>query len=394
MPKNEVNPNKVDKADIAVGLASYNEKDDIAFVTRQAGQGMTQYFSELKGVVLNCDNNSPDGTKDVFLKAECETPKIYISTEPGIAGKGYNFENMFKKVIELDASILVAVDADLKSITPEWIKYFGQAIKEGYDYATPLYSRHKYDGTITNNLCLPIVYGLFCKNLRQPIGGDFAMSGRLVKYLMQECSWQKTTKEYGIDIFMTTNAICGDFKICKVGLGAKIHKPSAPKLGPMFVQVVDTLFTVVLNNIDKWKDRNSIEELKLFGLKELGEPQDLTMDVAAIKEKSSKGFYNYREILKTELPLDIFETVEKMISADKYEIEKDLWVKIVYNMIAAYGRTKDTASLTEGFRGLYFGRAASFMDKTWKWSNKEAEKEILEQAKLFHKERGRLISLL
>ena len=58
--------------------------------------------------------------------------------------------------------------------------------------------------------------------------------------------WKPTTSQYGIDIFMTGNALAGDFRVCEVGLGAKVHRASAPKLGPMFVQVVGTLFDLLL----------------------------------------------------------------------------------------------------------------------------------------------------
>ena len=50
---------------------------------------------------------------------------------------------------------------------------------------------------------------------------------------------------------MTLNAIFGGFECCQGGLGAKIHKPGAPKLGPMFSQVVVTLFETLLSNKDK-----------------------------------------------------------------------------------------------------------------------------------------------
>ena len=84
----------------------------------------------------------------------------------------------------LGAKAIVCVDADLISITPEWIKYMAEPIlTEGVDYLAPLYSRHKYDGTITNNICYPLIYGIFGRNIRQPIGGDFALSDRLARHL-------------------------------------------------------------------------------------------------------------------------------------------------------------------------------------------------------------------
>ena len=278
MFEREVNPQHIEGADIAVVIPSYNEADSIAHPTQMASEGLVKYFGHLKGVIINADNASPDDTEKVFLNTETRVPKIYITTPKNTPGKGWNFLNAFRKCLLLGVKTIVCVDADLISITPEWIKYMASPIVEdGYDYLTPIYSRHKYDGTITNNICYPIIYGIFGKNIRQPIGGDFALSDRLASYYLKQ-PWHKTTHEYGIDIFMTMNAITGGFRIGQVGLGSKIHKPSAPKLGPMFVQVVSTALLTVLNNTHKWKDINSIEKSPVFGLQELAPAQDLEVN--------------------------------------------------------------------------------------------------------------------
>ena len=80
-----------------------------------------------------------------------------------------------------------------------------------------------------------------------------------------------------IDIFMTMNSILGGFRTCETGLGAKRHKPSAPKLGPMFIQVVSTAFLTVLRNFDVWKEAKVIDQPPLYGLRHMEPPQDLTL---------------------------------------------------------------------------------------------------------------------
>ena len=64
----ETNPDRITSADIAVGLASYNEADSISYPTLQADLGLRQYFPELKPVIINCDNHSPDNTAGAFLE--------------------------------------------------------------------------------------------------------------------------------------------------------------------------------------------------------------------------------------------------------------------------------------------------------------------------------------
>ena len=385
MFEREENPCNVTSAKVVVGLASYKEADSIAFPTEQSSLGLKKYYGDETSAILNCDNHSPDDTEGAFMGTETEVPKIHVTTPPDTPGKGYNFENMFRKILELDTEVLVCLDADLLSVTPEWIKHFVEPIKDGYDFVNPIYSRHKYDGTITNNICYPIVYGLFCRNTRQPIGGDFALSRRFAKHVICQ-PWHRTTQEYGIDIFLTMNSIVGDFKTCCTGLGAKVHKPSAPKLGPMFTQVVSTAFQTVVRSFDKWKDNDVILEQKLYGLQEMDPPQDLDVDRA--------GGLKHQSQLEKVLSPGIYRELTTMFSGVNVDITAEQWVTIVYDMIAYFKKTRNRNRLIESLKGLYFGRTLAFMNKTWDWSSEKAEEEILAQAELFHKNRGYLVKKL
>lgn len=393
MFEREVNVDNVTQADVVVGIASFNEADSIDYPVEQCSLGLKKYFGSSTSVILNCDNNSPDDTESAFLKTKTDVPKIYMTTPEGIAGKGYNFEVMFRKTLELNAKMLICVDADLTSITPEWIRYFGEPLEADYDFVNPLYSRHKYDGTITNNICFPIVYGLFCRNIRQPIGGDFGVSRRLIEHLICQ-PWHRTTEEYGIDISMTMNAIVGDFRMAETGLGAKRHKPSAPKLGPMFIQVVSTAFLTVLRNFDKWSKQDSVKNPPLFGLRDLEPPQELDVDRASIEKQAREVFSANQGVLEKVLTADVYSELTRMFSGGTIDITAEQWVQCVFDMIVAFRDTKDRGAVVEAFKGLYFGRTLSFMNKTWEMSSEEAETEILAQAEIFKAKRDYLIKKL
>lgn len=390
----EENPHNIKQADIIVGLASYKEADSIAYPTQQADLGLQKYFPDQKAVILNCDNHSPDKTGQVFLGTETKTPKIHITTPPDTPGKGYNFENMFRKMFELQGKVLVCVDADLLSITPEWIKYLADPVIEGGDFVNPIYSRHKYDGTITKSICYPLIYGVFCRNIRQPIGGDFAMSANFAEHLIKQ-PWHLTTMEYGIDIFMTMNAVTGGFKICETGLGAKRHKPSAPKLGPMFIQVVSTAFLNIISSLDAWRDLDVVEQPPLYGLRTLEPPQELEIDRTAIEKQARDSFNGSREILDQSLNPALLEKFAGMFDdGGTIDISSDDWCSAVFEMIVAFAKSDDRTAVVEALKGLYFGRALSFMNQTWDWSSEKAEEVVLEQAQLFHSRRGELVKLL
>ena len=178
------NPSKIKSADIVVGIPSLNEADSIFFPVEQASKGLSIYFPHTSSVIINVDNCSDDGTKEAFFNTPTKVPKIYASTPKGVRGKGRNLRNLFEIATGLGAKSIILLDADLKSLTPRWIKYFMEPLTDGYDFIVPIYMRHKYDGTITNNIAYPMLRTLFGLRIRQPIAGDFAISGRLANCLL------------------------------------------------------------------------------------------------------------------------------------------------------------------------------------------------------------------
>jgi hypothetical protein len=381
------------KLDLIVGIPSYNEADSIEFVTRMSDEGIKQHFGDLRCAIVNCDNNSPDNTKGVFLNTETHTEKVYLTTPPGVKGKGNNFYNLFRFAEETEAEAIVVVDADLTSITGEWIQKLANPIlDDNIDFVSPLYLRHKYDGTITNNLVFPLVYSLMNRHARQPIGGDFAVSSKLVEhYLKQE--WTPTVRQYGIDIFMTMNALVGGFKTHQVQLGAKLHKPSAPKLGPMFTEVMTSLFDIITTNPDSM-DNNATRKRpsRDYELPDV-EPPDIAFDPEAIKQTAIKEYQQHKPWLQQNLNhgADLFSRIDDAFSQDIIGVDPHLWSDIVFKLLEDYPEREkaDKAQLIEAFKPLYRGATYNFVRTTTDLTSLEAEDKVVAQADLFWDKRTR-----
>ena len=95
----------------------------------------------------------------------------------------------------------------------------------------PYYHRHKYDGTITNSIVYPLTRALYGQRVRQPIGGEFGVSPRLLSRYLEREDWETDVARYGIDIWMTTIAIAEGFRVCQSFLGAKLHDAKDPGAG-------------------------------------------------------------------------------------------------------------------------------------------------------------------
>ncbi len=55
------------KADIVIGIPSYNNARTIGHVVRAAYAGLAKYFPQFTGVVINSDGGSTDNTREAVL---------------------------------------------------------------------------------------------------------------------------------------------------------------------------------------------------------------------------------------------------------------------------------------------------------------------------------------
>ena len=247
---------RVRTADLLVGIPSFRNAATIGHVAATAAKGLKDNFPDAKVVLVNADGGSEDGTSEQVIASATGIPVI-TGRYVGPPGKGSAFRAIFEAADLLDVRACAVVDSDLRSITPEWIaRLLGPIARGEADYVAPLYARHKHDGTITNNVAYPLTRALYGLRIRQPIGGEFGFHADLARAYLAQPVWESDVARFGIDIFMTTTAITRHARILQAFLGAKIHDPKDPSadLGPMFVQVVGTLFRMASENEPLWRE--------------------------------------------------------------------------------------------------------------------------------------------
>jgi glycosyltransferase involved in cell wall biosynthesis len=400
--------NEIKKADILVGIPSYNNENTIGHVIKAVRLGLTKYFPKFQSIIINSDCGSSDNTRKIIKQdlndsKELETILIahemhpymrslhtpiseMVTTFRGTPGKGKAFRRIFEIAHKLGVKAVVVVDSDLRSITPDWIQLLAAPIVfKSFDYVAPLYARHKYDGTITNSLIYPLARALYGKKIRQPIGGEFGFSARVLNEYMKKDIWDTDVAYYGIDIWMTSVALANGFKVCQSFLGTKIHNPkNIATLTPMFKQIIGTIFSLIEETHDKWKSVKGSEELATFGFQARVIPEEVPQDFNDLFKRFQKGVEKRKAVWEEILKTENYKALEKVAAQAKkgYSFPFELWVKIIYDYIIFYHRFKNVfmemslPSVLESMIPLYFGFTSSFVLKTKNMSNQEAEKEI------------------
>src|SRR5436309_3253179 len=104
----------------------------------------------------------------------------------------------------------------------------GNQLFGAYDTVDVLVGIPSFQNAGTIAIACPITAALYGGRLRQPIGGDFGFSGRLAGHWAAKHVWHTEVARFGVDIWMTTVALCEGFNVCQAFLGAKLHDPKDP----------------------------------------------------------------------------------------------------------------------------------------------------------------------
>jgi hypothetical protein len=396
----EENPEQVKQADLVVGLPSQNDVENIAHPTGETARGLVEHFGGKNSVIINCDNHSEDGTKEAFFQTPTEIPKIYLSTPAGMVGRGHNLRNLIAKAVELKAEAVIVVNADLKSVTSQWVKNLGEPIFAGFGFVAPLYVRHKYDGTVANGIVYPLTRALYGRRVRQPIGGDFAFATSLADTYLKHPSWNERVEQFGVDIWLTTLAIYQGVPICQSFVGRpKTHQHEAHIVptDPAFSQVLGTLLDLMIIFDDfwgrvKWSKPTAIYG---FGMGEVEAPVATEISQTELQQGFVEGFTLYQQIWESVLQNNIYNKLGEIreLPLAHFSFPSEIWAQILYSYSVAYKNAAvDREQLLQSLVPLFAGKTLSFVKKTERMSIQQAEEYIENECMIFEEAKPYLLN--
>jgi glycosyltransferase involved in cell wall biosynthesis len=384
----------IGRVNIVIGIPSYNNARTIGHVVRAVQTGLAKFFPKDRAILVNSDGGSADGTPDIVRQVAIEDYRTLLASHPifpihkitspyhGIRGKGSAIRLVLNLAATLKAKAVAVVDADLRSITPDWVELLvSPVLKEGFDFVSPLYQRHKYDGTITNSIVYPITRALYGRQVRQPIGGDFGFSGRLVQHYLAQDVWHTDVARFGIDIWLTTSAITGGFQICQSFLGAKIHDTKDPgtDLSAMLTQVVGSVFNLMETHHKHWAGAREVRPVPLFGFGYTVGLEPVHVDVERMLRTFRTGVRELAPIWELILSRQTWSEIRSLDGQDRPQFlyPPDLWVKTVYDFALAWHRNRiNREHILQALTPLYLARTASFVLETSTAHSDEVENNL------------------
>ncbi|HNX50050.1 MAG TPA: cell wall biosynthesis glycosyltransferase, partial [Thermoanaerobaculaceae bacterium] len=210
---------------------------------------------------------------------------------------------------------------------------------------------------------------LYGRPVRQPIGGDFGFSGRLAEHYLTHDVWSSDVARFGIDIWMTTTAITGGFRVCQSFLGAKLHDVKDPgvDLSAMLTQVVSSVFALMEAHEPQWRQVRESTPVPVFGFEYSVGLESIQVNVERMVQIFCSGVRELGEVWERCLQPDTLEEVHSLAGQAPagFRFPAPLWARVVYDFaVAHHARVVNRDHLLRSLTPLYLGRTASFVLET------------------------------
>jgi hypothetical protein len=379
----------VGHADLVIGIPTYKNAKTIANVMNVAAEGASLNFPDAKALIVVADGMSTDETVQVasHVRLPRNVQKL-VMTYQGIMGKGSAMRAIFEVAQQLKATACIVIDADLRSINPDWVPRLARPITDGLaDYVTPYYSRHSHEVTINDNLAYPLTRSLYGLDVRQPLGGEVALSNAIINTFLSHDVWETDVARFGIHIWMTTLAINDGWRLGQAPLGTKTHDFRDPTVGfePKFLQVVSTLFRLISIYRRKWPATTTTLPVPVYGDFVRMEPEPVPAMRQAIREAIRKGTRRFRSAWEVVLSEENLEEVLSVISAEGgITFPAHLWAKVVYDFAVIYNKGEgDPDKVVMALLPLYYARKVSMIQEVDGLNYAQIEDHIRRQAETF-----------
>jgi hypothetical protein len=381
----------VGEADVLVGVPTYNNAATVGQVVQTIRAGLLKYFPRERAVIVNADGGSRDQTPDLVRGASINdlqhsTDLNALRTLHSISAEyaggpatGTALRTILASAELLRVSACAVVSPESTTIEPEWIERLLRPVYQGnFDFVTPLYRRHKFDGLLMRNLVYPMTRAFYGKQVREPFAAEFSFSGQLASHFLGQEIWAHEVGQTGTEIALTISAITGGFRLAQSFLGVKPHVDArSADLVSAMRQTVGALFWSLEPNFSIWSAKSDSQPIPTLGV-----AQEVTLEPLRINRKRLFGMFRsgvaeLEPVLKSILSPPTLTELQRTAALDEddFLFGDELWARTVYEFAASYHKAVISRDhVVQALAPLYRGRAFTFLVE-----NREASGEQVEQ---------------
>jgi glucosylglycerate synthase len=368
----------VGEVDILVGLPTHNNAKTVGSLVHTIRSAILRDFPRERVVIINADGGSRDGTPELITGVSIDDVRrgsnVYaLRTLHAISTKyastpehGVALRTILAaaELLRAKASIVMSPESD--NIAPEWISNLLRPIRnDGFDLASPIYRRHKFDGLLITNLLYPMVRALYGVRIREVPMPEFGFSGHLGSQFLGQNGWNNGTAGTGVELRLLLAAITGEYRICQSFLGAKDHVERRPTdLVPMLRETVGVLFSTLESDFPMWSAVSGSQPVPTPG----GEPEvlldSLRVNRKRLRDMFAAGVAELESVFQLILSPATLAELRRIagLGEEEFRYPAELWVRTVYEFAAAYQKSViNRDHIIQALAPLFRGRVFTFL---------------------------------
>ena len=356
-------------ADVLIGIPSHRNSRTIGEVVHAIAKGIADYLPNERVVLMNADGGSSDNTakfvSEVSLPPNAER---LITVYDGATGKGTAIRAILEAGALLNIRACMVVEARAPGIVPEWVPALVNPVLNGYDLACGCYQRSAYAAALTDNFVYPFVRAFFGADLREPLAGEFCVSGAVAANLPAQDVWETDVARFGVNIWLILQSLVDEQRVAQVDLGQRGDGSGEPgALGDARIaHTVGTLFRALSIHQRLWQE-NPARNIPFHS----GRSPDCHIDCKACVGDLVQAFKASQAIYGEEwariLPKETFQRVLERAEQPEtsFEFPLSLWVRCVLDMALVYNKGEgDPDKVAEAFLPLFYARSAAYLRET------------------------------
>jgi hypothetical protein len=391
----------IPETDILIGIPSLNNADTIDHAVRTMRAGLATYFPGKKTLMFNVDAGSSDGTPGITGNPPPDEHRIPLLSytagrETGVEGPapvGKILATILHAAQALNVSACAIIDPAVSSITPEWIELLLKPVAEGgYDCVVPVYKRKRYEGGITERILYPVSRALYGKRIRQPIGGNFGLSGSLAGHLLESGIADAHHTGYGADLWVTTTAVARNFKVCETFLGERTYgeRRDAEDLSQTIFHALGATFDLMEKYAQDWRRIKGSEAVAALGPEAPRYDDTTHPDTGRMIERFRLGVKELVGFWKGFLSREAIQFLQRgaALKRENFFFDDEIWAEIIFSFALAYHNRVDTREhILKSLTPLYLGRTAAFIRETLNLDAMRCEKKTEELCRAFEEKK-------
>jgi glucosylglycerate synthase len=396
-------------ADLVIGVPAYNMARTIEGALAPVRASVLGPLHALRTVVVLADGGSTDGTVERAADLLRDVPRglsrsyaLHAADQlslpfHGLPGRARALRALFEVSQASRAKGCVVVDAGAAGLTAEGVAGLARAVHdEAFDYAVGVYHRPVFAGALTRSIVAPVFRACYGARLQQPMGGEFACSGRFVAHCLDPDSAIDSADPVAVNLRVAIAAVTGGFRCGEVLAGTRRggSREDGLDLGTTVAQVVGALFGELEQTATVWHRVRRSVALPIIGPRPGGIPADPPA-VEPLLEAFRLGYRELREIWSEILPPSSILALKRLASAPEaeFQVESSTWARLVYDFALAYRlRAVARDQLLRSLTPLYLGWLASFVQQVRGVSDGEAAERLEQVCLAFEAEKPHLIS--